>query len=388
VDEQPAPEPGQELPSRTVAEGSRTPRVGSLTRDAAVSGKFTAPGQLDSFRFEAEAGELSLFDMGRFGYARGGQSTGLLRILDADGEALKSVTQAGGPVNRKFVPFVAPATGLYTLELSTTVGAYRYQLVRHSRYYLRAADELLDFGSRDALHGWLAGPADEVSYSVDFVAGQELFLSVRNTTEAARQERRLERKEVPWDVVAMQATADGHQTAGHDDPGEEARGSSRAGRAGTANTGRSSSRAASGASEFPQLLLRVTRDGEDLSASLPSVLFTPTTSGRHVIVVSAPGSAEGGLFDLAIEHEPPKVAVHGFVGDHDDEPVGGLVLHFLRQPELDYVGKQTTDQSGEFALEVPPGDYVIFLVSREARRQVLRVAIPTARELNAIFTEK
>lgn len=373
VVEKPAPKLQPAVPSIERDEQAPAPEGHALVRNGVATGRFVVEGQETRYPFDAREGELSLFDFGTWGYSRGWQSTARLTVIGPGGTKLLDALRPGGTVYRKFLPFVAPATGRYQLVLKAQKECFRYTLVRHSDYRARADGDLYAVhGPR--VHGWLADPGDRAHYAIMLAEGETVFLAARNTHEAARKAANSTRRKEPWQVVERQLGKTTLQSAA----GGAMRGAMEEGMRGMRGM-----RAAS--KSYPDLVVSIAGSG---AAPTPSTLFTAPAAGTYTITVGGLGGDQdqGGLFDLVVQRSPEKVRVYGFVGDRDDEPVAGVALHFLREPDFDYVGTATTDAEGGYDTSVPPGSYTIFLAQgEEGRPQSLRTALQTEREVNAVY---
>ena len=381
VDERPSPMEVPRIPPLQIEGEPAPPATRPLARNLALVDRFTAEGQSVRYPFEARQGELSIFELACLGYARGWQATAGVRLLDGAGVELVALERSGGASFRKFLAFVAPADGTYELELRAAAQYFRYSLQRHSDYVSRAPGSVLAFGQRDALHGWLADADDAATYALQLTAGQEVLLAVRNTQEQARRQMRTQRRRQPWEVVRRRERG----LAGAGAPAGEA--PERMSRAMNEAMGPMRDRRGGG-STYPRLVLELARGGTPLTPRAPSTLFTAPETGTYHLTVRATGGGEGGLFDLVLEREVAKSTVHGVVADAEDEPVAGVTLHFLREPELDYLGRALTDESGAYRIALPPGPYTVLLDGGRldgVRPQSLRAEIRGERELNAIL---
>ncbi|MCP3917380.1 MAG: carboxypeptidase regulatory-like domain-containing protein [bacterium] len=339
VVEHPAPTLQPEVPTADRDANDPAPAGVPLVRDGAVTGRFVAEGQKVRYPFEARAGELSLFDLGTWGYERGWQSGARIAVLDGQGRELAAKTPSGGTVYRAFLPFVAPDDGTYAVELTAEQRSFRFTLVRHSGYRARSRGDLLATKERELVHGWLAPGEDRVTYDLDLADGERVFVRVHDSHEAGRNQARAERRRRPE----------------------------------TARAGRAQRQPA-----FPRFVVstRGTRPAH-------SLFYIADGPGPHRVTVGARGSNPGGLFDLELQRDPPFVHVHGTVGDHEDEPVAGVELHFVREPDFDDLGRATTDAQGRYRQPLLPGAYTIVLAG--SRADPVRTTIAADREVNLIF---
>jgi hypothetical protein len=323
-------------------------------------------GRLQRDRSERE---LSLFALGAWGYERGWQSAARLEVLNAAGEVLASRVRPGGVMHATFLPFVAPQDGRYALVLGAEDQYFRYVLERHSGYVARPEGAVYAIGARDTVHGYLADQADSLTYAVDVEAGVPLSLRVSNDPQVARNRQRNERARQLGRVAdkkPLHAAGDGQRGRGME-PAEEMRARMRAG-------------PEEAHASYPALTLELR--GEELGHYQ---LLTPEVSGQLLFEVRGTSRGEGGLFVLEIERDPELVGVHGHVGDAEDDPVEGVQLDFLREPDFDPVGRAVTGPDGTYALDVPPGTYQVLLRKDGRGAETLRLPIEEARAVNAFF---
>jgi Carboxypeptidase regulatory-like domain len=374
VQDRPAPTIQPDVPPVAPREAP-APEPAELHRDGFVTGRLTVQGQKAVYTFEAKQGELSLFDLGDWGFTRGWASTIGLRITGPGGEVQLESEKAGGTVFRSFQAFSAPTTGRYSIELSAPRHGYRFTLVRHSSYQPRGAAEVRPLTGDRPLHGYLADADDEARYQVELEAGVPVLVWAGLTHPMGERQARSLRARQPLRVVRGKALVkQGRRRPGMDEAAM--RGALRP----TKN-------------DFPALTLEVRGpDGEVLTAGRHAALFTPPSSGRHLLTVSARGASEGGLFDLALELSPALVTVAGYVGDADDEPVAGVTVHLLLEPGFDPLVTARSDADGEWTTLVPPGAYTVLLLRAEQAtsegQHVERVQtrIDGIRDLNLIWS--
>ena len=117
------------------------------------------------------------------------------------------------------------------------------------------------------------------------------------------------------------------------------------------------------------------------------LLFGPAENdGRQEIAVHVGPGQQGALFDLSIRRDVPLCAVQGSVVDADDEPLEGVTVRLLLEPDLESWGTTRTDANGAWALNVPPGEYRAEL-RREgvAQPQVASAALRADSILNLLW---
>jgi len=288
--------PPLEAPDPTLA-----PAPGRIERDSALADRFTAEKQGVAYEFEARAGELSLFSLMTWGYALGWHSRSRLRVLDDQGRALAEQECAGGAAWFGFLAFAAPHAGRYRFAIELEQGWFRYRLVRHSSYRAQLPGAIEDLRSSARIDGYLASGADERSYRVHLEPRQRICLKLLGAEEDARKEQRGQR---PFSV-------------------------------------------------HPAFRMHV--EGEQASSSFAVLQPGPERDCLVHVCMESPGS--GGRFELLLERDPQLLAVRGCVVDRVDRLMPGVELEFLRGIDRDSVGVASTDESGHYAIDVPPGPY-------------------------------
>ena len=412
-DPQPAHWDGVGAPGANLEGEPQAPEPGHLERDGSASDRFEAEGQKVEYSFEARAGELSLFELTTLSYERGAQATSVMRVLDESGQELARSRQSGGEAFNDFFEFVAPEDGDYRLRLRTQRSFFRYALVRHSGFQPHVAQARYEIGARERLFDYLAGSGDAVRYRVELAAGQELSLRALNLGEPARIVARAARRSAleagasggmmgMGSMGAMGGGRSARRTAEPDagrmqpDAGRMKKGGRSAGR-GRAGRGGMSDRegaAAGPRSQVPRLQVSLWKDDKRV-ASAPSdaahFLRVPIDeAGVYEVRVEASGGAEGqdegGIFELELARDVPAVEVGGSVADGEGASLGGMVLRFLREPELDATALVRTAEDGAWQAQLPPGEYFVMVMPRgpgDVHR--LRTVIDGSRELHLIY---
>jgi len=330
LDATPAGVPLPALPGSEAPDPARAPASRPLERDGVLADRFTSPGQRVSYPFRAEAGELSLFELAAAGYARGWAMAAALRVLDPGGRVLAESRRSGGVQLQAFLAFTAPLSEEYTLELLPTEQYFRYALVRHSSYVQRGGPPV-DVGQRERVHGWIADASDRALYWVPVRAGEQLALSVEGTRDEARAEhRRLLAEEAGASTMLSLRPVQGGPGRSYAHPPPR----------------------------FPQLRLELPGDVHPLASSSCFALLAPAAAdGFLQVAVSVAAGQPGGLHDLVVRRDVPKVSVGGLVVDADDQPLEGLEVRLLLEPDLEPWGRATTNAQGAWTVLVPPGDY-------------------------------
>lgn len=331
LDAAPAGLPLPPMPGIEDVDPAVAPIPRSLERDAALADRFTAEGQRVAYPFEMRAGELALFEVHAAGYARGWSMGASMRVLAADGQPLAELASASGVQLKGLLPFVAPAEGAYAVELGATEQYFRYALVRHSSYAPRGV-EPFDVGQRELVHAWVGPEGDHARFSVPVRAGQRLAVSVSATRpEAQAEERRLR------SLAAADTNMAGMRSAMEEGAQERRRGAGRL---------------------YSELHLAPCGAEAPLETSNGFLLFGPAErDGRQEVEVSVAPGQQGALFDLVVQRDVPLCAVQGTVVDAADDPLEGVTVRLLLEPDLQAWGSTRTDAKGAWALNVPPGGY-------------------------------
>lgn len=348
--------PGIERPGPPVA-----PDPGALARNSGLSARFLAEGQEVRYAFDCDAGELSLFELAAAGYARGWEAGARLRVLDAKDQVLAEQSLAGGVVFRPFLAFQAPGAGTYQLELRAEKEYFRYALVRHSDYAPHGADDVLDLGARERVHGWIADGADRMRLRVPVRAGEELALEVEGTREQARGELRTRiAAGTAGTMGAMRGRMQGRMEGNM--------------------RGRAPNK------QFPDFVLELGDETLALGRSSTFARVLPTADGHLELSVRGVPGDQGGLFDLTVRRDVEKHHVHGLVVDADEEPLAGTTLTFRLEPDMEPWGEATTDAEGAYALDLPPGNYVVDLRRPgEPDHEPIKAGVQRDLELNVIW---
>jgi Carboxypeptidase regulatory-like domain len=309
------------VPPITHPDPAQSPAPGRIERDAAIADRFTAEKQSAAYAFDADAGELSLFSLMTWGYARGWHSLAHVRIRDASGVLLHEETRKGGAAWFGFTSFVAPRKGSYRYEIDLEEGYFRYRLARYSSYRDHASHAVEPLPAEGVAHGYLKTGADHARYSLHVAQGELVALKVLNAEEDGRKERRTS---TPVELM----------------------------------------RGMQGGLLHAQFRIELVLGGEKQPDSGHYALWRAPRAGKLVVDVLADAQGDGGRFELALEREPKRIEITGTVVDRDDEPRAGVELEFLLGADSDPVGTVVTDSEGRYAIQVPPGPYRIRLGRR------------------------
>jgi hypothetical protein len=335
------PVPSPDRPAQPTA-----PASSHLDRDSAIAERFTAQGQSVVYGFEAEAGELSLFGLESWGWARGWRSSARVRVLDAHGNVLLDELRAGPSVYHHVSTFVAPASGNFRYELTAAEQCFRYRVTRHSSYVPHAGDTPLALGQASLLHGYLAEAKDEARYTLELSAGEEVWIKVLNSDLPARAERR------------------------------------------AYNPPRLGSGSFAGFM-YQGFVLDVRLDGAVLVERTRSVLLRAPRAGTYEVHIHTAhaheGPGGGGLFDLELRRRVEKVALQGTVADEEGTPLAGVELTFFHGIDRDQVGTVRSASDGTYLLQVPVGRYRVLLHDAERGTSEQELQVPGARDRNLVL---
>jgi len=373
VDAQPAGVPLPPVPpaSRGEAAGARD-QSGELSRNASVTGRLPEAGQRASFPFFAEQGEQSLFEIAGYGYERGAAGRIRLSIEDSAGGVVWQSERETAVVWRDFSSFVAPSAGRWTYVIDVLQSGYRFVLVRHSDFPPLDATPI-DIGRREKVHGHLAGPESVAKFLVPVSAGEELALKLTATRAEAQAEARkgaTSMEAMSARMAAMSGAEDGAMAPGgmQAQPPMTERG------------------AAGRGAQFQHFELEVAQDGVVLGPRGSYLRLRAPADGVLELRVRAKSSNGGGLFDIGIERALQLVRVHGVVVDSEDQPLTGVELHFLREPDGDPLAQARSDESGAFEVSLMPGRLAIQMMRGDRpARDAVRVQVDADAQIDLVY---
>jgi len=371
ADGRPAPGPYPDPPGIEFVEGEAPSAPAPLPRDAAVVGRLTAEAQCATLTFEADAGELSLFDLTAYGYARGWDATSRLTVRDAAGATLAQGSRKGPALFSDLLPFTAPAKGAYTLELCAEVHYFRYLVVRHSSYRTAEPGEaftLADTGDV-VVHGWTSGPSPEGAAAP---AGAEMRLVVRGEPGAALALRAEPTIERGWKHKRSLRAGAAAVTAGLVDARRLEQ---------LMDPRQRDDRS------FPDFTLKVEdpdAPGAPLAQGAFSALVRFPAGGVLHVTVGQSNEGPGGLFDLSIERSVALAPCTVRLGDADDDPVAAVEVVLLREPALERIGRATTGADGTVTIDAPPGAYMIVYRAPDRGPIVVRTPLDAREVLNLV----
>lgn len=372
--DRPAPVLQPPIPSiELVGEERPAPPDGRIERNGHLGDRFTEEGQRVRYAFDAGAGEVSIFDVGTWGYSRGWRSRAALRILDAEGSELVAQRRPGGTTSRLFQHFEAPADGTYVLELSADEQYFRYTVVRHSGYAARRPGESRTILERGPSFGFLPGPRAVDLWRVPVKAGESIALRIRPTHPQAQELARQARAAAPLKLIEGERLVPGL------DPAER--------RASAEGATRRDLRRAQGMA-FPGLVIDiVTADGTPIATDGHYHLWRPEADGEVDVSVRIFEGATGVLYELGLQRDVPLSRVTGYVGDRDDEPVPGIEVHLIAEDRVDHLASAVSGADGEWSTEVPPGRYSVLLRRPEGKLETVHVVVEEegTTEVNTIY---
>jgi len=318
------------------------PRSRPIGRDALHSDRFHRAGQSVRYPFVAEAGELALFELWTYGFARGWVARAHVAV-EADGRVLVEQGGVCAPTGRVFVPFVAPRTGSFTLVVTAEAETFRYHVVRHSSYRPDRGPLVLE---RHRRRGWLADEDAEVRLALALARGEGALVRITSTRAADR------RAEQPL-------------------PAPRAR---------ERSSGEPSEREARGDPVLTPTFGLVTGGGPPRR-----LVWLRAGEAREVeLGVRVAAGALGGFFDVRVERDPSVVTVTGVVVDRDDQLLSGARLAFALEPERTVLANVRTADDGRYRVELPTGPYRIAYGLGEGR-EIARTPVDADREINLIW---
>jgi len=372
ADARPAAGPFEAPPGIEHQVGEPEPEPAALGRDGHAVGRLTAEGQRARFPFECAAGELALFEVTAYGYARGWDAALRLTVRDAAGAVLAQRERAGAALFSDFLAFQAPAAGHYELELGAARHYFRYLVVRHAGYRARGPEAAAAVPADQAsAHGFTAGAGSAQRFQVRARPGSVLTLRAEPTTERGWKQKRALRAAAPAVAAGLAArpVSDPRRNQGRDQ-------------------GRELSRDPGGHDDlsFPDLEVRaVDSAGRPLASAPVGLSVTVPADGVVLVTVAQTDAGPGGLFTLALEREVERVPCVLRVGDRDDEPLVGVRVALLAEPALERVALVETDLDGTVKLQLPAGPYTAVLQPRGGAPVVVRTRLGKDAELNFVL---
>ncbi|MEM7308301.1 MAG: carboxypeptidase-like regulatory domain-containing protein [Planctomycetota bacterium] len=355
-------------PGIGAARGDAVPAGGTIGRDAALADTFTAEGQAVEYRFDSGAGELSIFELEAWGLSRGWSSVAGVQVLAGDGSVLREVERPGGTRYTCVVDFVAPQDGEYRLRIEAIREHYRYTLIRHSGLVRPAEGARLALGQHELVYGFLADAEDRARFALPLAAGERVLLRVAPLRENHEEDLHKKRGGQLTTFVTR------GETPGLPDVD------------GLIDGLRARIRERGNTPSYP--FFGLAAGASPYGADRPLVVLQADEAGDYPVDVVARDDSEPGIFRLTIERSPELGRVRGRVGDIDDEPLAGVRVQLLLEPDLVLVAETDSDAEGLFASDVPVGDYtVLFAVDEASPAARARTHVADETELNLIYGE-
>jgi hypothetical protein len=258
---------------------------------------------------------------------------------------LVEVVRPGGMTFTNFVSFRAPTPGTYRYELSALEESFRFSLVRHSGFLEPGADEIAHIGTRNVAYGYLANSADTRRFAIELEPGERVRVRVvsmreRHSNRLLSQRAQVLTKFLSDELIAEHLDLDGLHV-------------------------KMRARAARHGQPLPHYYpfheLRLLCDGSEVASAGSLLVHSAEQGATHVIEISAHGDSEGGIFTLRVEREPQLHTVTGRVGDLDDDPLEGMTVRFLIEPDLETMAEVKTGADGTYAARLPIGNYSVIM---------------------------
>ncbi len=314
-----------------IVEGEQ-PVVSPLQANGSLSGRLVREGQSVRYPLPTDPGQLSLIACEAWGYARGSESQGELRVLDRDGKPVAQVHLAGRTLHQATLPFVAGDRGPYQVELLATEAFFRYVLVRHDSYSQYNSDQVTELGQRSEAQGWLAEQNEPVNYRVQGRPGQRIVVHVEPTHERGREYQRRWWFRRPLAAARLLAP----------------------------NTAATQVHALRrGEKPFPKFVVGLA--GQTLEQAAHSQVFVVPENGFLHFWVAQQGGPEAGLFDLHLQRDLNWRPIQLRVANREDHALTQTQATFLLEPWMARIVDATTDSSGQCVALVPDGAYSVVL---------------------------
>ena len=356
------------IPRGATVSPSAAPEAGRLAPDGGVAANLGDEGHTVQYAFEAEEGTLSLFELECWGFSRGWSSSAGVRILDEEGTLHLEREASGGARYGAFIAFRAPRSASYRIELAARSSWYRFYLVRHTGFVGAKPNARWDLGQLERAHGYLEQGGASARYSLPVRAGERISIGLTQLRPFHENPANNQREALLRSALQESARI---PDLDHEHSERRAR--------------------AIDSDEIdlplrPLYALRIAGSAEAGRSSAPRLEFTAAQDGRLDFDVLGHGRSEGGIFELRIERDAALHRVSGRVGDPEDEPLANVELAFLLEPSLAELGSATTDAEGEYALELPAGDYSVVLAggTRASIERVRTRVADAALELNLV----
>jgi len=340
------------------------PAGGELAPNSAIAGWFAAESQRVTYSLSAlPAGAFAVLEVECAGFARGWSAKVGARIVDGQGNVHYDRVHGPGASFAFAVAFEAPHAGPFTLELDARVQTVRYALARHDVFAPNRPASVIGLSDERVIYGAVASARDKASFAIPLSEGERVALELHPLRQNHRDVIHARRAAA---IDALRATAPG-----------SVEDLDRA----VATTAPHSPRESLPFTPWPILVASerpkaIGRQRLELSAG---------ADGFARFDVRTRPDEPGGLFMLRIERSPQRVALAGRIGDTEDDPVAGIEVRLLLQPQLEEEARATTNAEGAFDVSVPPGEYSVLMFRPGSIERVLtRVAEPG--ELNLVWS--
>lgn len=338
--EHPAPLPYAAAPGIGAVVPGEHPQGKTLEPSSSLSDRFAAEGQSALYPLPTTPGQQILIECEAWGFGRGTQSEGSLRVLDGQGNAVAQVRLAGQTLHQAMLPFVAGKHGPYTLELNATAGTFRYVLVRHDSYLPAEPGPIRALGRIERAHGWLPATDYRMEYEVQGEPGQTIIVHAEPTHERGRLFKRhwwFRRPQAAARIPTVQIPAALAESvmAAAKRRGEKA---------------------------YPRFV--VGRGSETLKQAAHSRVFTVPQNGTLSFWVGQHAPPEAGLFDLTFERDVDWSPVNVRLADRNDRPLPNVGITFLQEPQMARIAWGTTDDHGQSHLKIPNVPCTVVLSSK------------------------
>ncbi|MDF1838849.1 MAG: hypothetical protein P1V35_13345 [Planctomycetota bacterium] len=270
-----------------------------------------------------------------WGYGRGSQSKGRMRVLDPHRKVVAEVLLGGPSLHQAMLSFVAEERGDYTLELKATEGTFRYVLIRHDGYDAITPEHVRNLDRALSAHGWLPAFEYRQAYTVRGHPGQRILVHAEPTHERGREFKRKWWFRRPLSAAHTPTALVESVVATSRTRGEKA---------------------------YPFFVVGL--PGEAIQEGEHSRVFVLPESGIQSFWVSQHGTPEAGLFDLSIERDLDWRPLQLHLADRNDQPLDDVSVVFLQEPQMARIGQAVTDRNGRAALILPNAPCTLVLHSK------------------------
>ncbi len=301
-----------------------------LLSQSSLSGRLTSPGQVLRHALPCKPGEHLLLECDAWGYARGTESQGVLRVVDGAGQTAAQVGLKGRTLHQALLSFEVGNAGPYAIEIQATEGLFRYVLIRHDAYKRNAADLVRDMGALNQAHGYLDGASTPAEYRLRAVPGSRILIHVEPTRDRGQASHRRWLTRRPA-LVAGVTQMNTDKTL--DNP------------------------IRMGERPYPKFALAL--PGQDPSLASHSRTVLVPVDGWVRFAVTQQGVWEAGMFDLTVERDRSWRRVEVRLANREDKPHQAMRVAFVLEPFMTLAGACTTSEAGLGSVEIPDGPYSV-----------------------------